>query len=896
LGKDFNNAVEEKARMIPYPGETLRAAYARREYVGADLAEIAFPIGGIGTGCISITGKGELVDWEIFNRPNKSYRPRHTFFSIVANEAGAEPVFRILEGRLSPAHSRHLTRYDISGAAPSLGFTAGLPRMESTTFWSEFPFCNVRYCDSKLPVQVELEAFNPFIPGNELDSSLPVAMFLVHVTNPKSTRCDACVAFSMENISSHGNGAPTLSEFRREGGIQGVWMKSLCEDARDEDRPSLAVGSPWPGVTYQVPWYRGEWWDHIEHFRSTFCQNGRFDDNCDVSPSRSNQSDIISLGWKLSLGPGETVSVPVALAWYVPVFSCYWNEEFWHDSEGEATAADCTDRTRPQTVAWRNYYATQFKDAWHVLEYALGKRRDLLHESDLFRKTFYSSSLPGHVVELVGNNLAILKSPTCLRLEDGTLYAFEGCCGDHGSCVGSCSHVWNYAQSLAYLFPGLERGMREAELKYSVRQSDGHMRFRIQVPLGRKTGHGFHAAADGQFGEILRLYREWANSGDSKWLAELWPSARRALEYAWLDWDPDRDGILDGVHHNTYDIEFHGAEPLANFLYLAALKAAEVMALEVGDESASREYSAVFDRGAKRVDDLLFNGEFYVQRQANAAEPKYQFGNGCLSDQLIGQWYADMLQLGDLARSENLRRALESIFRYNWKTDFTEFMNPQRVFVMNDEKGLVLCSWPKGGRPEFPFPYSDEVWYGIEYHVASCMIMRGLVDEGLAIAMGIRDRHAGWNRNPWNEVECGNHYARSLSSYGLWLALSGIRYVAAQRHLSIRPVPLTDDFRCFYSFGPAWGAVELQRGPDGGCRATIQVLSGALDLERITLPAEWGSAVRVTAPGADTCTAERLAPGVIVLGKSLTVRLGEELVLESVSNEMAFSAAAEGKQ
>ena len=179
---------------------------------------------------------------------------------------------------------------------------------------------------------------------------------------------------------------------------------------------------------------------------------------------------------------------------------------------------------------------------------------------------------------------------------------------------------------------------------------------------------------------------------------------------------------------------------------------------------------------------------------------------------------------------ENIKKALQSIFRYNWKQDFSEFPNPQRVYVMNDEKGLVLCSWPKEGRPRFPFPYSDEVWYGIEYQVACTMIYHGMIEQGLSIVKALRDRHNGKNRNPWNEVECGNHYARCLASYGLILALSGFQYDGAEKRIRFSPCVNREDFRCFFSVEGAWGVYRQERNEQEKWEISIDVHQGQLEL------------------------------------------------------------------
>jgi hypothetical protein len=443
-----------------------------------------------------------------------------------------------------------------------------------------------------------------------------------------------------------------------------------------------------------------------------------------------------------------------------------------------------------------------------------------------------------------------------VRLTDGTFYGWEGCYGQAGSCEGSCTHVWNYAQALPYLFPSLERSLRTADYAYN-QQPNGHMTFRMPLPLGTQAEPKFFAAADGQLGGLLKLYRDWQLSGDDDWLRRLWPRAQRALEYAWHEWDRDQDGVIEGVQHNTYDIEFFGPNTMMGSFYLGALRAAEAMARHLGEVEAAARYRSLFEQGRDRMDRTLFNGEYYVQdvRTPDSVQasfdssvsmggfspdpvfpeyPRYQFGQGCLSDQLIGQWLARMVGLGDLFDPRHVRSALASIFKYNWKPSLLHHPNPQRVYAVNDEAGLLTATWPRGGRPGLPFVYADEVWSGIEYQVASHLIYEGFLLEGLSIVQGTRDRYNGVRRNPWNEIECGHHYARSMASYALLLALADFHYSAVTQSLHFAPRVYAEDFACFFSVEGAWGLVK-QSLDDGKRTAAVEVRYGALTLRELSL-------------------------------------------------------------
>ena len=338
--------------------------------------------------------------------------------------------------------------------------------------------------------------------------------------------------------------------------------------------------------------------------------------------------------------------------------------------------------------------------------------------------------------------------------KDGAFYAFEGTGDDHGCCPLNCTHVWNYEQTLAFLFPALERTMREVDFGHNT-DDDGFMVFRSRIPLGTPKWDFPHAAADGQMGTVVKLYREWQLSGDLEFLRRLWPKAKAALEFAWRDWDPDRDGVMEGVQHNTYDIEFRGPNPMMGAIYLTALQCASEMARAVGDDSVAETYARLAEQGRGALDRETWNGEYYVQAFDRAQEEKYQVGAGCLSDQLLGQWMAHVVDQGYVLPEGHVKSAIHAVYRHNFNETFEDHANPQRIYALGDEGGLLLCSWPRGRRPLLPFVYSDEVWTGIEYQVAAHLIYEGYVDEGVRIVRAVRNRYDGQRRNPWNEVECG---------------------------------------------------------------------------------------------------------------------------------------------
>jgi hypothetical protein len=291
-------------------------------------------------------------------------------------------------------------------------------------------------------------------------------------------------------------------------------------------------------------------------------------------------------------------------------------------------------------------------------------------------------------------------------------------------------------------------------------------------------------------------------------------------------------------------------------LYLAALEAGARIAEALGDSSAAATYREVARRGAEKYDAELWNGEFYIQKviypppepaapqelapshppsaQGGESEPRYQYGPGCLSDQMLGQWFAHVAGLGHVLPRERVRETMRGVFRHNFRRSLESHASCQRTYALNDEAGLLLCTWPNGGRPRYPFPYADEVWTGIEYQVAAHLIYEGCLDEGLEIVHAVRSRHDGVRRNPWDEFECGHHYARAMASWSLLLALSGCRYSAPTGTLEFAPRYEPDDFRCLFTAGDAWGLIS-QRTEEERRICSVEVRSGSVTLSRLVL-------------------------------------------------------------
>lgn len=810
---------------IPYSDAELFCFGRQRTFEGEAVSEIAFPLGGIGTGTISLGGRGQLRDWEIFNRPGKGFSLPYSFFAIRVKEKGKVPVARILESRLAPPYT--------STHGLPLGALSGIPRIPSARFTGSYPFAYIDFFEPELPIKIELKAFNPFIPLNDLDSGLPTAIFHFTIENRSKQEVEVLLAANLLNAvgcdgkMGLGDGygvtdrrfpifGKNLNEFVQEINFSGIRMSSSKYSPDDFRFGSMALVTTSDEITYRLRWLREGGGEHLQDFWSEFRYKERLAEESEAEASPEGQTDIATLGVGLRLCPGQSCRVPIVLSWYFPNFLKYWK----------------VGKDEKTDILFKTYYSTKFSDAWEVAKYTTENLSRLESETETFRNTLFSSTLPSYISDAVSSQISVMRTSTCFRVADGNFYGFEGSSDNEGCCPLNCTHVWNYEQTMAFLFPQLEQGMRKVDFLANTDEK-GEMAFRTILPLGSGRWDS-KPAADGQMGTIMRLYREWKFSGDTQFLSQLWPKAKKGLEFAWQNWDSNKDGLIEGEQHNTYDIEFYGPNSMVGSLYLGALKAAQEMAQALGEDSLAKSYYNLFKKGKERLDRELFNGEYYVQGCNPQKITKNQYGKGCLSDQLLGQWFARIVGLGELLPKEHIRSALLSIFKYNWRKDFSTHVNCLRTYVLNDEKGLLLCSWPKGERPKFPFHYCDEVWTGIEYQVAAHLIYEGFLKEGLSIVKGLRERYDGLRRNPWNEPECGHHYARAMSSWSLLLALSGYSFNALKNSLGFNPRINSRDFKCFFSAITGWGDF-MQKISQDSYIAKIKLLWGNLKIKSVNL-------------------------------------------------------------
>ncbi|HEY3331736.1 MAG TPA: GH116 family glycosyl-hydrolase [Capsulimonadaceae bacterium] len=825
-----------------------------RHYEAPFLDRIALPLGGIGTGTISLGGRGDLRDWEVMNRPAKGFAPERAFFAIRIKEGDTGKTHaRALEGPL-PFNSYY-------GGFGMIAANHGLPRFESSTFDAAYPFGQVHLTDSEMPVTVRLEAFNPFVPVDSDAGSYPAAVLRYVVTNTSASPLDVSVCGTVRNFIGRdgklGKEAGNVNSFRTGARVRGIEMTSGGVAKSSEQYGTVALVTPDTDTVVShrtdwedVSWGMSNWGMALLDFWDDLTADG---DLTDIAPS-GVANPTASLCSRVAIAPGESRALTFIIAWHFP------NRMTWTPAKTEGGGCGCADgECEGNGDNIGNYYTHRFTDAWHAAEELTANLPDLEARTVEFVETFIASDLPAVVKEAALFNVSTLRSQTVFQTPDGRLYGWEGC-GDHdGCCPGSCTHVWNYETALGSLFGGLSRSMRDVEMSYMSLPS-GMMPFRVTLPLVREQDYGV-AAADGQMGAIARVYRDWKLSGDETFLRTVWPGTKRSLEFCWVPggWDADQDGVMEGCQHNTMDVEYYGPNGQMSFWYLCALRASEEMARHLGDADFAAKCRKLFESGSKWVDANLFNGEYYehkiVPPRKRAAiapgllhtssivdldDPQLQLGEACLVDQLVGQYMAIVCGLGQLGDPAHMKTTLESIYRYNYMPSFRSHFNHMRTFVLGDEAATLMATYPRGNRPKRPFPYFSEVMTGFEYTAAVGMLQFGMEEEGLTLIRAIRDRYEGQKRNPFDEAECGHHYARAMASWSALLTLTGFDYDATTATITFARAKSQTQW--FWSSGNAWGTVA-QTPEASGTAITLRILGGETPISTVALTGDGGATV-----------------------------------------------------
>ena len=894
--EDFEKLVPSDKRLSPEWVKSLFARGTLEVYRGEELKYIGMPIGGIACGQLYLGGDGRLWLWDIF-KSNYRREPDHGQ-RIAAFTLGGHYAHPVEQGKQytkwngTDVQQGFLVRTKTGGKVSTR--TLDRQGFPNVTFRGEYPIGKVTYADKGYPVTVCLEAFSPFIPLNARDSAVPATVMSYTVTNTGESPVEVDLGGWMQNATCPYTTDPALGQ-RRNRLIQGDGRVSVLSTVEPRTTDANARGGietkhGYGSTTLTLLHDAGEsglTLSAATTMRDPSSPAGLFDQRKPLAQQAQavkplNELLVGGLFATFKLAPGESRMVDFAVTWYFPDYN-----------EIDAAPGQLSRNTQGFR-SLRRHYAPWFKSAGDVAGYLAGNKVRLLGGTREWNRTWYDSTLPYWLLDRSFIALDCIASQTFHWFDNGRPYAWEGV----DCCPGTCTHVWSYAQALARVFPELERAFRErVDFKAGVG-------FNANSGLINERGDYKRAeATDGQAGTILRAYREHLMSQDDAFLRRLWPNIKKATEFLMAE-DPDANGLLEGRQINTLDAAWYGPMGWISGLYLGALQASAAMATEMGDNAFAEKCRTLVERGSRNMVSELFDGEYFIHKP----DPKHkdlQTGKGCHIDQVLGQAWMCQVGLDRVIPKKETVSALNSLWRYNFTPDaggyaikHVQIGQAFRWYAMPGEAGLLMTTWPKGGVTNaipggrLRAPKNPEVWTGaggyfnecmngFEYQVAAHMIYEGapgseLVMRGLAVTRAVHDRYGAAKRNPYNEIECGDHYARSMASYGVFLAACGFEYNGPRGVIGFDPRLTPDNFRAPFTAAEGWGTFSQTRDASG-MEAALAVKYGSLRITavRLALPdgVKAGTVKVGGAPGA-TFTQEG-ARVLVTLEKPLAIKAGE---------------------
>ncbi len=807
-------------------------------YTGEYLKAISFPIGGIGAGCIQMDGTGRPAVWQIFNNFSNHFIP-DSFFAVRVAIPGGRPVIRALQ---------------TNDIGPFTG-------MKTLTFRGEYPIAWYDFQDPSLPIKIQMEVFSPFIPLRVRDSSMPCAIFKLTAHNTGKSNINVSFLATQQNAVGFTGKSPVKGVKNEDYGrnINEIIHRgnyTVLHMTADIPTDSPGYGDMALAALSNSTSGRAEWTDLTDLYKQ-FELLGSIIGNRESGPTSNGQTINGALSCASAIKPGEKYTVTFVLAWNFP-------------------------NAKHGNVSWGgngNMYSNWWPNSLGTVNELSTRLSYLAKETHLNHETFYQTNLPFWMLDRLTSQTAILRTKTCFWAKNGYFGGWEGCLELDGCCAGNCSHVWHYAQAHARLFPEIGRRMREQA--FSQQFENGGIPHRLYP--------GFEVAADGQFGEILATYREHLNSSDGKWLKKHWAKCVRAIEYAIKTWDPDENGVMSGRQWNTLDAALGGSSSWIGSLYLASLAACEKMALIQGDINLSNRYNKILSSGKKNQNETLWNGEYYFQ--IPEAEPMRDYNNGCHIDQVLGQWWANQLNLGWIYPKERVAKSMESLWKYNFHAGFQGVRQMPRKFVPDEESGMQMISYPHGGKPDpqHEIPYADEVMTGFEYSAAATMIQAGKIKEGFATARAVYDRYDGrlksgltyhswcYSGNPFGDDECGKFYSRAMSVWSILLAAQGFIYDGPAGVIGFKPIWKPNNHVSFFTGAEGYGLFHQKIVGDIQTDR-IAIKSGRLRLKRLIfeLPENRKMLNATVSLGSRKLKAECRE-----IGKEVVIEMSDELLLSS---------------
>lgn len=772
-----------------------------------ELQYIGMPIGGIFTGTVYLGGDGRLWLWDIFNENQNGIDPKTIEWGM---DLHVGKKVRPQDGSAYVQPAKDIRPIEQGFAFKIISGKKTIIKKLAEDDWDEilfeatYPMAKVHYIDHSLGLDITASIYSPFIPLDEKKSGLPCTIYSFSVKNNTAKDVSVSILGWLENKIMHKSKKETdirqnTFEFFSNYSIANCSIRLNGSDNQKmlPDYGTMAIGVVHANCNANTSFT-------LPVVAESFSQQN----NLSTSKKVSEGPLLNSVSSKFTIRGGQTIKANFIIGWH------FANLKLNPVIEGKG-----------------RFYNQQFKSAVEVVKYVAINFSELSTNTALWRKTWYDSTLPWWFLERTFLNISTLATTTAHRFDSGRFYAWEGV----GCCEGTCMHVWQYAQAMGRIFPGIERDTRErVDLGLSL-TANGMIYYRGEVV---KT-----AAIDGQAGTILRIYREHKMSSDKTFLTNNWKKIKLATTWV-INQDKNKDGMEDTPIENTLDAVWDGEIAWLVGLCIAAVKAGEQMAIEMGDTPFANICATYVANGTKNMEEKLYNGEYFIHKPDEIkGREKLGSYNTCHIDQVYGQSWAHQVGLGRILNKEKTLSALKALWKYNFTPDVGPYIKERRgwrPYALAGEGGMVMNTNPRneakpyGENTTWQLGYFHECMSGFEHQVASHMMAEGMTDEALILTRMIHDRYHAAKRNPFNEIECSDHYARAMASYGTFISACGFDYDGPNGFIKFAPTLNPQNCKVPYTAASGWGSYE-QNQNEQKFTAKLHVAYGSLRLKKMAI-------------------------------------------------------------
>ncbi len=737
-------------------------------------------LGGIGTGSIELRKDGRFYNWSVFNNYPKETGPRFIQIPNAHEDPAASNLFFIV-------------RYEVEGKKPKMkllqitdGINEGamdgiiyyfpwLDAIESIEYKARFPFVNIKFTDEEMPFDIELEAYSPFIPHDVKNSSLPLINFDFKITSKTNKKIDVMIIATLRNLVGYDtNDKYFITGIEKKDKFLSCNMTCGGMDKKASSFGEMVLSSLNPNSTYYSGWeHRHPYYEYILRHKTLpniDDTNGTTDmkNIPEWLPVTNGRNKLDAKTGKKVVADQNDPRLFSSLAYSSKLN--YKSDEFHHSFLFSWNFPNLYAEmvgNKKEDIIEGHYYSNFFNSGLEVAEYGVKNKSELYKKSKKFVDDFFDSSIPVFVLEQINSQLnTFITSGRFVK--DGWFGIQEGLSPSKSWGPVATIDVALYGSiPTLLLFPELQKSMMRAHK--NIQRKNGQIAHGLYKNFSQFEDNTADVSnrIDLPSQYIIMVLRDYFWTNDKDYLREMWPSVKKAMNYVLNNLDLNKDLMpdMEGTRSSYDNFPMYGLASYTQSLWLAAMTSVNKVSNEIGDKEAESISKKIIDNGKGLMEKYLWNGEYYrlYNDYDNKINNNSKIDDGCLTDQMIGQWSAHFSALGYLLEEGNIKTALQKILKMSF----------------DPNTGLRNASWPgtKWWNDVPPNIWNDQgntSWTGVELAFASFLIYEGMYDEGLKIIESVNKRYrkAGLY---WDHQEFGGHYYRAMSAWAILNAVAGFQ-------------------------------------------------------------------------------------------------------------------------